>query len=529
MSKPAFNPNAAYEPVSAKPAFNPDAAYEPVGVLAPQDNGKPVIEAGEADIGLMDRFKTKNFSSNPESTKAYLEQQYPNMEFAIDGDSEVIARNKGDANWKRMDAPETTWRDGLDVVTDVGQGIGEGVAGGLAALGIGATTANPYLAAVGGAGAAGAIGAGAEYAKQYAGEYLGIPNNINHTNAATSGLVSAAMPGVGAGIKSAWGLGKKVAAPIASALSDIPTEVIKNINVDKAGRDLIKSMGVDGYADYVQGQVSKGLRGARNAYGKLVGDASGNGPINVANVKAQAQAFKSQMTPRELDLLQPHYDELYKLSDTLQGDQVTQAKNYFYGVGQGDKSVLKRGSSSTVTEDFNPLEREFGQTISQGFRDSLYNAAPDKKVFDDAYKGYSDFAKTTADRRNLAFTDKVRTQNLLESYNNPLTDTKQEFKDTFVKRISDYAKQGGSQVDLPTAAREYQSYGYFNDPKWLTRNGKEVSKKSILASPKLIKGVAEMSPWIESKANSAAKKIYASPISKNDKLLYNLLSNENER
>ena len=135
----------------------------------------PISDEMHPDIGWKHRAIYKNFGDQGEQGLKYLQEKLPNMEFKQSKDG-VIARNPGESEWKRLDEKGFGIQDLSDGLYDVGSGIAESVAG--VGMALGTAWTGPGALAVG-AGAAGATGAGLEYARQGLGKYFGTHGDID--------------------------------------------------------------------------------------------------------------------------------------------------------------------------------------------------------------------------------------------------------------------------------------------------------------------------------------------------------------
>jgi len=160
----------------------------------------------KADISAMDRFIAKNFSQSPETTKAFLQNKYPEMEIKLK-EGRIFAAKKGEKDFKALD-PETGFfssdflADAGDVAYDVGSGIAEGAAtaaGGIAGAPFGGAGAIPGAMIAGGA-----ASAGSEAIRQRLGQAMGVPQEVSMDDVKMAGGIGAVSPllfGTGASAK----------------------------------------------------------------------------------------------------------------------------------------------------------------------------------------------------------------------------------------------------------------------------------------------------------------------------------------
>lgn len=214
-----FDPDAYLAAKTPKPptGFDPDQYLQAKGI-SPPDN---VIEEMHPDITMGDRFKIKNFSNDPKAAAEWLAQQHPGMEVKAQPDGRIIARNKGEKDFRVLD-PDA-FKTGLSLATlkdlpmdalDMAYDVPAGALQGLATAASGVAGAPTVVGALPAAAAGGAAsGAGLETLRQAIGKALGVNKEMSGGDIALSGTTGAVAPllfGAGAGAKSiANGLGKE--------------------------------------------------------------------------------------------------------------------------------------------------------------------------------------------------------------------------------------------------------------------------------------------------------------------------------
>jgi hypothetical protein len=518
---------------------------------APQVGGYRDIEVSgnmHPKLSNYDRWVVKNLASNPDSAIGYLKKEYPDMEFMKQKDGEIVAKGAADPYWFRLDEKATTLADVGDVVADVGQGVVEGVGGTLAGI----QTLNPFVGGL----AAGAIGAGAETAKQAAGKALGIPNNMNAKNIGYSAAASATMPAIGKAANSVWNYAKNKAPAIGLWLSGIPEEVLSNVNVDAQVRKEIADNGVTGYVNNLRSEVADGMETALSNAGKSVGGVTKGQNVDISGLKQQiAQTFDG-LTDEQKAGWGYLKDKLVSEPDIVTPQKATELKNHFYLLARNDKSPLGKGALDAATNDLSRGEMKIATQASTGIRDALRTSAPDKDAFDVAYKNYSSVANTLTDDKLKPFNKADTTLRFLDSFGKKKTPLAEAYRDEFFGNVKNM-----SGVDVPKAARQYQSAQYFNNPSKLPTDLSSAGKGSavgaslgglagylmpglgpmgamggtaagaglggLMSSPWAMKTVGGMAPVIDEAGEKAAKYIYANPYIRSDKALYNML-NENK-
>jgi hypothetical protein len=552
MNKPKFNPAAAYEPAQVKPKFNPDASYAPTEQSAPRP-ARPmqpkVIDKMHPKLSKYDRWVVKNLASNPEASLGYLKKEYPDMEFEIKGGSEIVAKEPGEQDWHKLDESDLTWMDAGDVVADVGQGLAEGVAAGAAGI----ATMNPFI----GAGAAGAMGAATEAGKQGMGSLLGIENNYNPGNIAASGIASAAMPVIGGKVlKPGWQWAKKQAPRVGEWLSGIPEQVLKNIHVDKPARETIAKGGITNYVDDLSDNVINKMKSTLDDAGRGVGKATGDAPVNISNAKAQLRQIFNDLPPEQQKGFGYLMDRVNNMDDVVSPRQAREAKEFYYLLSKGDKSPIGKGALDAATNDLSKQEMKIAKDASVSLRGELARNAPDLQAFEAANKHYSNVADTFTDKKLNPFRDSDGTLKLLDGFGKKKTPLATAYRDEFYDGVKNM-----SGVDIPTAARQYQSAQYFNNPSKAPPGWVEGAKGSGLGGTLgmglgwatsghamggaiggtlgAATGAMATSPWAMLKAANAGKAAeqaggyvldaaYRNPYLRGDKLLYNLMNDRAE-
>jgi len=168
----------------------------------------PTIEEMHPKLTAVDRVFLENFANNPMASAKYLEQKYPDLEIRISG-NDLLMKTAEEKNYRVLD-PDTGFSpianpkealydivdSGVDIATGTLSGMAgaaAGIFGGIPTMGVGALPAAMA--------ASGATSYGLDVAKQKAGQFLGLPQNVDQTQALISGaggLAGPALFGTGA-------------------------------------------------------------------------------------------------------------------------------------------------------------------------------------------------------------------------------------------------------------------------------------------------------------------------------------------
>lgn len=199
---------------------------------------REIIQEMPEDISFYDRFVAKNLAQNKEKQINYLQQKYPEREFALDK-GQVITRPRGASGaFQVLDPEGFDIQDITDVLTDVGAGVAEAAATAAGAVG-GAALGGGIGALPGAAAAGGAAGAGLEALRQYAGKMAGIPQDVSGSDVAISGAFGAASPflfGSGAAAKKITEAGAK------SVLKEATEQTARRLSELGAGKQQIQDI-----------------------------------------------------------------------------------------------------------------------------------------------------------------------------------------------------------------------------------------------------------------------------------------------
>jgi hypothetical protein len=293
--------------------------FDPDAFLAQNDSGfNPDAFLGEAAdeieqkmpdfISWKDRAIVKNFANSPQASLKYMQLRYPNAEFKLDANGEVIGREKGQTKWGQLD-PSTMGamellRDAGDIAYDVGGAIAQGAAttaGAAAGLPLGGVGA---LAT--GSAASAASGAAIEAARQQAGKELGIPQEVSGEDVALSGAVGAIplLTGVGKvggrNIRGALGAvwdktGKPVVTKMQSMATGIPAKNITTLNNNMDELTTLKKQGLTPYLEDIGQRSSEIMQAEKTRLGKAVPEALEQAGQNIDISEAQA-VYKEALT-----------------------------------------------------------------------------------------------------------------------------------------------------------------------------------------------------------------------------------------
>lgn len=491
-------------------------------------------------FGAWDRFVVKNFASSPDAGIGYLKKEYPDMQFLKTRDGEIVGKKQEDPYYYRLDEKGASLMDATDLVADVGQGAAEASVGTAAGI----ASANPYLGAL----AAGGIGFISEGVKQNIGSALGIPENSDLGNQVTSGVFSGVMPGVGAGLKSAWGATKNAAPKVMSKLSGFSEDVLRNINLDEKSRNLIAQMGPDKFASNVHSSLREGFKNAEVNSGKLIAATQNPTAIDIKSVKNKLTSDLANLPPEQMGFYSQAKDALLGAGDLVSPQDVFRYKNQLYKIGQSRSAPSLTKSSAA--------------TSSEMLRKSLEGNAINPAAFNEAMAKHTDLMKTqySDGLRPLLKNDEKALDSLAGWYKGKKANDKalNEARKNLSSKVNNF-----TGVDLEKSARELESYKLFNDPSKWNSDGSVLHKYApqigaglgyaigsttgaapfmgalvggaagagvnFATSPYVIKKAASMAPVLDNAGDQAARYIYQNPYMKVDKALLNIMQNENNR
>lgn len=324
-------------------------------------------------LSAKDRLIAKNFAQSPQKQVEYLQQQYPDKEFSLNSNGDVLARDKGqkwqvlDPEFSPISEPMRTLKDLPADIGDVAYDIPAGIAQGAAttAAAGGAALLNPGLALPAASAASGASGAGLEYIRQKLGQQLGIPQEVDKKQVLISGGISAASPLVfGAGkpsqstimaLSKKLGIGADEAADMLSSsnrgliergydmipsIQSAATGVDKDaINYAKSNPQVVKGLktsGISSTADDLSGKVNQYIDNQLETKGKAVSAAMENAGEQVDTQSAR-MAFLNRIGELQSkpDLTNAENAELQSL--------VGYYKKYF-GLAEPTKEFVEKGA-----------------------------------------------------------------------------------------------------------------------------------------------------------------------------------------
>ncbi len=167
---------------------------------------KSISEEASPDVSFKERFIAKNLGSSPESMAAYLRQEHPEMGVVVHKGN-VYLKKPGQEKYLAMDPAGFDLQDITDIAYDIPASTAQGAAT-TAAAGA-ALPAGPVASFAAGSAAAGASTGATELLKQYLGEKLGIPQNINTGAIGEAAAVGALAPAAGAVVGKGIELGSK--------------------------------------------------------------------------------------------------------------------------------------------------------------------------------------------------------------------------------------------------------------------------------------------------------------------------------
>lgn len=180
----------------------------------------PKVLNEASDIPWQQRAAVKNFGGSEQEQVQYLQERNPNLEVSS-FDGEIVARKKGEKDWKKLDPtgftnPAELARDLLDVGYDVTAGAATSALTAAATL--------PAAVATGGIGAiptaaatSAATGAGAEYLRQKIGQRFRTAKETDVGQIGLTGILSGVTGGLFGGGVSSKQIAKAASTPSVAA------------------------------------------------------------------------------------------------------------------------------------------------------------------------------------------------------------------------------------------------------------------------------------------------------------------------
>lgn len=414
-------------------------------------------------LGRMDRAIVKNFASNPESAIGYLQKEHPDLIFRNVG-GEIQVRGKDETDYRKLDPSSfEPINDTTDVITDVGQGIAEAAAMAKAAVLAGIPTLGTASIPAALAARAG-VGAIGETVKQGIGSAVGIPDNFDGKNIAISSAANALMPVIGKGIAKGYNATKNTVLPnVASFVSGIDKDVIKNINLDEQARDYIRSVGNNQYLKKLSQDIGVNINSELNSRGQAL-DALTAPQINLAPVRDN---IANTINGRTGNLIQHEKDDAAKLLGLFKG---LDGQDVFLSPEQARRM---RDSMNTIASsaDSMPSTKGIARDARTAIKDTFTTTSPNPVAHRQASQAYHEVADELEENAILrSFVSKKGTNNEAANLQSLIDknyaqygldqSTAQLKADQAMDFISKY---GG--VDPKKIAREVTSANVFNDPK----------------------------------------------------------------
>lgn len=179
-----------------------DAIDDFLNASANDDNNDEIIDEMHPKIDPMDRIIIKNFGNDIENSIGYLKKRHPSLEVKTSLDGEIIAREKGEKEYRKLDPSGFELQDISDIGSDVLTGIGSTAA----------TAAGGLVGNLPGAMAAGAASSGGlEALRQQIGEWAGVNKGVNAGDVGMSTAFGAVSPLLFGSGQSAAGAAKAAA------------------------------------------------------------------------------------------------------------------------------------------------------------------------------------------------------------------------------------------------------------------------------------------------------------------------------
>jgi hypothetical protein len=319
------------------------------------ENDFPTKDESSPEISFKERLIAKNLAQSTAKQAEYLKLQHPDLDIKVNGNNVLIKRRE-DPEYKVLDSSKLEWED----ISDIGDQVASGVTSTLG------TTAGALAGPVGAFAGAAVAGGATEYLRQKLGQALGVPQEVDGGDVATSAaantlgvglLGTGKMAGKAAAgeyqglIRQAWNKGVPKAA---SYWFGAPEKVI-NKYVDE--RELVNSV-AKSKTEHA-GSIVDRLRSALNNQKKQVGGAleseidTAGKAVNLRNAKiqmddivksakAEYDAFPNQLNKEKLDDAVKAYSSLFEGPTGALPDEVTATQAFGIQQDLKDFADLKR-------------------------------------------------------------------------------------------------------------------------------------------------------------------------------------------
>lgn len=462
--------------------------------VEPKTKALKVVEEMHPDISTIDRMVVKNLSQSPEVGVNYIKKKLPGHDVRL-YQGRMVVKGPQDKEYRVMD-PDTglfstdILRDAGDVLFDVGSGVAEGAAttAGTAA----GAVAGPAGAIAGGAAAAGASGAGLEAARQGLGKLAGLEQDIDPTDVAISGGVSAALPLVGAAAKGTYNAAKKSVLPwIGEKVSGASRDAIKTLGKHFPTLENMEKDGAMGLVEDAHGRLVKGIGSIKSGIGQKLQDAiEGAGEkVDISGVKdvmrkllVEAKTYADDMdTPamkEEIANIAKEFDRLFttevkEMAEDETGELVEQTIKKEIGDEVSARTAFK-------------LQEKLGDLaelakMGEGPKARFGNAATraEKQLAETAREGYNtlnqEFERVTGGL-SKDLKDSYRDFSMIQKYLNPhfkdtsktfttLTGLNKKAKEPLFDTLKNLQKKTG--INVLDDARILEAHGIFNKPSLL--------------------------------------------------------------
>jgi hypothetical protein len=454
-------------------------------------DGKPdanVVQKMPDWLSLKDRAILKNFSNSPKASVKYLQLKYPDKQFRLGNEGEVLARGQGE-DWGTLDPDmlkpkytslggvvyekpnDTSWgdvvkeagMDALDMAYDIPAGLAQGLAT-TAGAAVGAATPVPGGALMGGSAASGASGAGLEYLRQKLGQKLGIPQDVDKGQITSAGVSGAAIPltlGIGeVGGKPVEGLLSKGLKKMGSLASGIPVDTMQAYAKHMNKVDELEKTGATSYIMDINKRINDYVQANKTKAGKAVASEIDNleGGINIADIKkawldkineAESKAM-NEAGRKQAAALRAQYNEFMEgMPDTISGSQAFDLQQQ-----------LKQGAkyNQTVDDATKYAKTEGTRNAYSGLNDE-FNKASDNTIgaAKNQYRAALDEEKSLDTNFNGSNTDQTAQKTF-----NTVTNLDKEGKRALKERLQKLSDSG--QLDLTNDVETLQALKAFGNP-----------------------------------------------------------------
>lgn len=518
-----------------------EAPWEKSGA-PPKAEPAEIIQEQHPDISFKDRFIAKNFANTPQDQINYLKQQHPDLDIK-QINNQIVAKSANEKAYKVLDPDLSAmdmlkpknWAENLKDIADIGTDVGIGSASTAAGTGA-AVLAAPETALVGSIPAAmaagGATGASLEALKQKIGQKLGVPQQMDPSQIALSGITNAAAPllvGTGAAAKVGaqavkQGASKEAAQELinnqkgllnygadylknnllpsaAESVSGVPAQATKTLAKQSSAIQNLDENGVMDVATSAYDKLRNGLAANKAEVGaklgKLVKDLGPEASIDLTKTKglldnqiqklsqselANAPAVQGQIQEL-LDARNQIFTELApgaksatEMSARVSPQKAFELQGKLSEMGNYPKTNSK-GLVSTVSGT--PVEKQW-QSAARGAYDEINNELSNLTEgqsgnLKSQYKNYIDLQKNL----NTYFKNPETTFKNLSSMESP----SKKFASETLDKVKEATK---GAIDITPEKDLLQAYKYYGNPSTTPISSKGATGTARSMVPKMI-------------------------------------------